>query len=99
MPDKTVRDEIAELTTAIHDLRDNEVAAELRSLRAEVERLRAERAHVCTCTHVVQTYPVPAPPVVPWEMPRVWCGTVTGGTVGTGGTSTMPGNYTVTAVN
>lgn len=56
MADKSVRDELAELTEAVRELRDREVAAEMASLRAEVEKLRAERSahhcHGCSCTHV-----------------------------------------------
>ena len=96
MTDKTVREEIAELTTAVHDLRDNEVAAELRSLRAEVERLRAERAtHHCTgcsCTHV-HWYPQYQPLVAPGCAPQptqVWYGT---------GTSGVAPDFTMTATN
>jgi len=86
MTDKNLRDEITELTEAVRELRDREVAAELASLRAEVEKLRAERAtHVCThvCTHVhwyQQTYP--APGCAPYVVPQVWCSTVTSGTSG-----------------
>jgi hypothetical protein len=48
MTDKSVRNELAELTEAVRELRDREVAGELRSLRAEVEKLRAERvSHHC----------------------------------------------------
>ena len=84
MPDKNLRDEITELTEAVRDLRDREVADTLRDLRAEVEKLRAERAthHCvgCSCMHIhwyQQTYPIPgcAP-----AMPQVWYGTVTAGT-------------------
>lgn len=62
MADKSVREELAELTEAVRGLRDREVADELASLRAEVEKLRAERAahhcHGCACTHVHwHTYP------------------------------------------
>jgi ribosomal protein L29 len=56
MPDKNLRDEITELTEAVRELRDREVADTLRDLRAEVERLRAERAthHCvgCKCMHI-----------------------------------------------
>ena len=81
---KNVREELASLTEAVRELRDREVADTLRELRAEVEKLRAERAaHHCTCTHVhwyQQTYPIPgcAP-----AMPQVWYGTVTAGTSST----------------
>ena len=56
MPDKSLRDEAAELVTeAVRELRDSEVAEALRDLRAEVEKLRAERAaHSChghCCSH------------------------------------------------
>jgi hypothetical protein len=56
MPDKNLRDELTELTEAVRELRDREVADTLRDLRAEVEKLRAERAghhcHGCACTHI-----------------------------------------------
>ena len=76
-----LRDEITELTEAVHQLRDREVAAELAGLRAEVEKLRAERGahqcHGCTCTHVhwyQQTYPIPG--CAPYVLPQVWTRTV-----------------------
>lgn len=85
MPGKSLRDEVAELTEAVHELRDREVAAELSSLRAEVERLRSERAtHHCTgcsCMHV-RWYPAYQPYPVPGCAPQpaqVWCGLVTSG--------------------
>ena len=71
MADKNVREELAELTEAVRELRDREVADELRSLRAEVEKLRAGRAayhcHGCSCTHIH------------WHQPYTWTipGTVT----------------------
>ena len=56
MSDKSIRDEVAELAEAVRDLKDREVADTLRDLRAEVEKLRAERGahhcHGCSCTHV-----------------------------------------------
>lgn len=56
MSDKSIRDEVAELAEAVRDLKDREVADTLRDLRAEVEKLRAERGadhcHGCTCTHI-----------------------------------------------
>ena len=65
MPDKNLRDEITELTEAVCELRDREVADTLRDLRAEVEKLRAEReahhCHGCSCMHIhwqpYQVYP------------------------------------------
>ena len=61
MPDKSVRDEIAELAEAVRELRDREVADELARLRAEVEKLRSEKTahhcHGCSCTHVHWHYP------------------------------------------
>jgi hypothetical protein len=63
VPDKNVRDELAE---AVRELKDREVADTIRELRGEIEKLRAERAshhcHGCHCTHVhwypyTQTYP------------------------------------------
>lgn len=102
---KTVREELAELTEAVRDLREDEVTAELRRLRAEVEQLRAQRAahHCigCSCMHV-QWYPAYQPYPIPGCAPQptqVWYGTVSSGSGGVGGTSAMPGNYTVTAVN
>ena len=83
---KTVRDELAELTEAVRELREDEVTAELRRLRAEVEKLRAERAtHHCTgcsCMHIhyYPTYPV-VPGCAPYVQPQIWCGTVTSGGV------------------
>lgn len=54
--DKSLRDDVAELTEAVNALRDREVADTLRDLRAEVEKLRAERGashcHGCICSHV-----------------------------------------------
>jgi ribosomal protein L29 len=90
MPDKNLRDEITELAEAVRELRDREVADTLRELRAEVEKLRAERnAHQCTCTHIHwQTYP--AGPYT-WMLPyTVTCGS---GYVSSGDT------YTVTTTN
>jgi uncharacterized small protein (DUF1192 family) len=56
MADKNMSDELAELAEAVRELRDREVADEIRALRAEIERLRAERAvhhcHGCTCAHI-----------------------------------------------
>ena len=81
MPDKSLRDEAAELVTeAVRELRDSEVAEALRDLRAEVEKLRAGQAgcrcHGCTCTHIHwTTYPVPG--CAPYQLPQVWYGTVT----------------------
>ncbi len=79
MSGKNLRDEVAHLTEAVRELRDREVADTLRDLRAEVERLRAERAthHCvgCSCMHIhwyPQTYPLPG-------CAPVWYGTVTSG--------------------
>ena len=99
MTDKTLCDEVAALTETVRELRDREMADVLRDLRAEVERLRAERSsHHCTgcsCMHIhyyQQSYPIPccAP-----AMPQTWCGTVTSGhdsttvsSVAAGGVST-----------
>ena len=82
MSDKSIRDEIAGLTEAVHELRDREVADMLRDLRAEVEKLRAERdahhCHGCSCMHIhYQTYPIPGCAPV---QPQIWYGTVTTGT-------------------
>ena len=58
MADKSVREELAELTEAVRELREDEVTTELRRLRGEVERLRAERAvhhcHGCHCGGIHQ---------------------------------------------
>jgi hypothetical protein len=44
MPDdKSLPDEVAKLTEAVHELRDREVAGEIKALREEIERLRAEK--------------------------------------------------------
>ena len=100
---KTVRDELASLTEAVRELRDDEVTAELRRLRAEVEALRAQKAaHHCTgcaCVHVHWTS-YPGTWTIPGCAPQptqIWYGTATSGS--TGLPSTMPGDYTVTAIN
>jgi hypothetical protein len=56
---KITRDDLDDLLKAVRELRDSEVADVVRDLRAEVERLRAEKAapvpvpvpcvHVCHC--------------------------------------------------
>ena len=84
MPDKSVREELTELTEAVRELRDREVADTLRDLRAEVEKLRTERdaqhCHGCACMHIhYQTYPIPGCAPV---YPQIWYGTVTTGTSG-----------------
>ena len=91
MPDKSVREELAELTEAVRELRDREVADTLRDLRAEVEKLRTERAaHQCPCTHIHwQTYPVPG--CAPYVQPQIWYGTVTTGTSGYATTANTAG--------
>lgn len=85
MPDKNLRAEITELTEAVRELRDREVADTLRDLRAEVEKLRAERAsHQCACTHVHwyhQTYP--ASGCAPYVQPQIWYTSVGTSTVTT----------------
>jgi hypothetical protein len=93
---KNVREELADLTEAVRELRDREVADTLRELRAEVEKLRAERAghhcHGCSCTHIHwNTYP--APGCAPYYLPQVWYGTVTSGT------TTVSYGDSVTATN
>jgi len=103
MADKDLREEVAELAAAVRDLRDREVADELRSLRAEVERLRAEHTapacHGHCCVHVhcnwghcgcftVHSYAIGPQPYV---YPQVWYGTVT-----SGGTSDFGGTVTTT---
>ena len=96
MPDDSIRDEVAKLTEAVNALRDREVADELASLRAEVEKLRAERAaHHCTggsCMHIhYGSYPLPGCAPV---YPQVWYGTVTTGTSGYT-TTNNPGSTTL----
>ena len=89
MTDKSLRDEAAELVTeAVRELRDSEVAEAIRDLRAEVEKLRAEKAghscHGCHCGHVCIHYSTwPAAPVLPY-----WttCGSGTSVASGGGGT-------------
>jgi hypothetical protein len=84
MSDKSISDEVAALAEAVRELKDREVADTLRDLRAEVEKLRAEReahhCHGCTCMHIHwhQTYPLPG--CAPYIQPQVWFGTVTAGT-------------------
>jgi hypothetical protein len=87
-----IRDEVAKLAEAVHALRDREVADELASLRAEVEKLRAERdSHACHghCSHshcswghcncfLVHTYMYPLTGTVTY--PQTW--TVTSTNVG-----------------
>lgn len=84
---KTVRDELASLTEAVRELRDDEVTAELRRLRAEVEALRAAKAahHCsgCSCVHVhwhtfpnTWTYPV-APGCAGGAAPLIYTTNVT----------------------
>jgi hypothetical protein len=69
MTDKSLHDEVTELTAAVRELRDRELAETVRELRTEVEKLRAERAERaghCGCTHTHihtnpgwwQTYPI-----------------------------------------
>ena len=100
MTDKSLRGEVAELTEAVRDLRDREVADTLRELRAEVEKLRAERGahhcHGCTCTHIHwQTYPIPG------CAPYVRYGTVTSGTstASVGGAGYNPATTTASISN
>ena len=85
MADKDLRDEVAALAEAVRELKDREVADTLRDLRAEVEKLRAERGahtcHGCACTHFHwQTYPMPG--CAPYAPPQVWYGTMTTGASG-----------------
>ena len=90
MSDKSISDEVAALAEAVRELKDREVADELRSLRAEVEKLRAEReAHTChghavCCSHVHCN----------WG--HCGCFTVHGYTFGT---VTYPSTWTVTTTN
>jgi len=65
MADKSLHDEVTELTAAVRELRDRELAETVRELRAEVEKLRAEQAghgH-CGCTHI-HWQPQPWQPMV-----------------------------------
>jgi hypothetical protein len=57
---KTVPEELAELTEAVRELRDRQVADEIKALREEIERLRAKETapapsccghHHCGCVH------------------------------------------------
>ena len=70
MADKSLHDEVTELTAAVRELRNRELAETVRELRAEVEKLRAERAGHCGCTHV-HTYPGW---VYPYQPYTVTCG-------------------------
>jgi hypothetical protein len=96
MDGKSVRDELAELTGAVRELRDREIADVIRELRAEVAQLRAERAvhhcHGCSCVHMTWAYsPAPIPSTYP-AYPTVICGdtaSLAGGTVTTSGTLTL----------
>ena len=93
--DKSLSEEIAGLAEAVRELRDREVAAELASLRAEVEKLRAERTshhcHGCACMHIHYQYPI----TTTVTYPNTW-------TVGTGyvstGTTTLS-HVTTNAIN
>lgn len=62
---ENLKDELAGLAEAVRELCDREVADEIRNLRAEIEKLRAERSghhcHGCGCTHINWNYwPLPA---------------------------------------
>jgi hypothetical protein len=99
MAEKSVRDELAELTGAVRELRDREIADTVRELRAELAQLRAERAvhhcHGCSCVHMTWTYPVVPPPftypyVVTCENPvNVMTTNPVYGTATTSGTLTL----------
>jgi len=88
LPDKNLRDELTELTEAVRELRDREVASELAALRAEVEKLRAERSahhcHGCSCMHIH------------WYQPSTWTVGTYPHYVVTSGTSTATGGYLTT---
>lgn len=93
MPDKSVRDELAELAEAVRELREDEVAAELRRLRAEMESLRAERAahhcHGCSCTHIHwHPYTWTVPGTVTYPNYVVTCGADTNSVTTTYGVTT-----------
>jgi hypothetical protein len=84
MSDKSIRDEVAELAEAVRELKDREVADTLRDLRAEVEKLRADRAahhcHGCTCMHIHwQPYTWTVPGTVTYPNYVVTSGTSTAG--------------------
>jgi hypothetical protein len=102
VPDKNLRDEITELTEAVRELKDREVADTLRELRAEVEKLRAERGtHHCTgcsCMHIhYQAYPIPG--CAPYVQPQIWYGTVTSDSVGINPFSTVTTTNTAAGCN
>ena len=62
----SLRDDVAELTEAVRELRDREVAETIRELRAEIAQLRAERSGHCGCTHIHWSLPyVPPSPTFP----------------------------------
>lgn len=92
MTDKSIREELTELTGAVRELRDREVADTLRELRAEVEKLRAERAaHQCFHAHY-WTYPPMGTVTYPSYV--VTCGsgttvTATNGYLSAGNTTTL----------
>ena len=100
MPDKNLRDELTELTEAVRELRDREVASELAGLRAEVEKLRAERsAHHClgcSCVHIHWHQPytrtVSSPVTSPPYVVTSGTSTATGGYLATGTTNTITSN-------
>jgi hypothetical protein len=54
--EKSTREQLTEIAEAVREIADNEVAEEVRKLRAEVEALRATRelhhCHGLCCTHV-----------------------------------------------
>jgi len=81
--DKTLCDEVAALTETVRELRDREMADVLRDLRAEVERLRADRAtHHCTGCSCMHIHYYQQPCVIPGcapVIPQVWCGNLTSG--------------------
>ncbi len=111
MPDKNISDEIAGLAEAVRGLRDREVAGELAALRAEVEKLRDERAghscHGCHCGHGhcnwghcgCWTFHGHVPGTVAWypQTLTVTCGS--SGTVTAAGGYLSAGNTTSIAVN
>lgn len=68
MADKSLHDEVTELTAAVRELRDRELAETVRELRAEVDKLRAERAGRCGCAHIHYHGSWPTYPLQPYTV-------------------------------